>query len=129
MERGMQNKDYLLHLIAELSNYCLDSKPQRMVISLHQEEDGMHLSVLDDHRRSEKELEEMSRSLNTSARPELAEYYGAMSGSDLLGRARLDLIGWQVKHADVTRTNEGTKIDLWLGSDRFDPTRFNMPPS
>jgi hypothetical protein len=50
-----------------------------------------------------------------------------MAGSDLVGSARLNLIGWQVKHADVTRTGNGTKIDLWLGSDRFDSSRFTIP--
>jgi hypothetical protein len=123
----MVNKEYLVRLIAEVSNYFLGSKPQRMVISLHHEEDGMHLSILDDRSRTDAELSDMTKSLNTAARPELADYYGAMGGSDILGSARLDLIGWQIKHADVARTAEGTKIDLWLGSDRFDPSRFNMP--
>lgn len=123
----MENKEYLVRLISEVSNYILDGKPRRMVISLHQEEDGMHLSVLDDQRRSEAELADMTRALNTATRPEMAEYYGSMGGSDLLGSARLNLIGWQVKHADVSLTDDGTKIDLWLGSDRFDPSRFSIP--
>jgi hypothetical protein len=50
-----------------------------------------------------------------------------MAGSDLIGAARLNLIGWQIKHSDVNRTNEGTKIDLWLGSDRFDSRKFDIP--
>jgi len=123
----MKNKEFLMHLISEVSNYILDGDPGRMVLSLHREDDGMHLCVLDDHKRPEEELEDMSKSLNAAARPELAEYYGTMGGSDLLGSARLNLIGWQVKRADVSRTAEGTKIDLWLGSERFDSTHFNIP--
>jgi len=98
-----------------------------MVISLHQQEDGMHLCVLDDHVRSDTELEEISNALNTPARPEMADYYGSMGGSDLLGAARLNLVGWQIKHADVSRIEEGTKIDLWLGSERFDASYFTIP--
>jgi len=127
METDMQNKEFLMHLLAEVSNYILESHPHRMVISLHQETDGMHLCVLDDHKRPDEELDAMTKALNTTARPELAEYYGSMGGSDLLGTARLNLIGWQVKHADVARTEEGTKIDLWLGSDRFDSSHFSIP--
>ena len=123
----MENKEYLVRLISEMSNFILEGKPRRMVVSLHQEEDGMHLSVLDDQRRSEAELADMTRALNASTRPEMAEYYGSMGGSDLLGSARLNLIGWQVKHADVSRTDDGTKVDLWLGSERFDPSRFSIP--
>lgn len=123
----MQTKEYILHLIAEISNYILDPGPNRMVISLHQEEDGLHLSVMDDNQRSDEELEDMARVLNSGSRPELAEYYGTMGGSDLVGAARLDLIGWQVKRADVDRIHGGTKVDLWLGSDRFDSTKFSIP--
>ena len=123
----MQNKEYLLHLIGEISSYILEDKPRRMVIRLHQEEDGMHLSIVDNHVRSDTELEEITKALNPTARPELAEYYGAMGGSDMLGAARLNLVGWQIKHADVSRTKEGTKIDLWMGSKRFDASYFNIP--
>ena len=125
----MENKEYLIHLLAEVSNYILERHPHRMVISLHQEADGMHLCVLDDCKRPDSELEAMSRALNTTARPELADYYCSMGGSDLLGTARLSLIGWQVKHADVSRIDDGTKIDLWLGSERFDASYFNIPTS
>lgn len=123
----MQNKEYLLTLIGEISNYILESQPHRMVISLHQQEDGMHLAVMDDHVRSDTDLEDISKALNTAARPEMADYYGSMGGSDMLGAARLRLVGWKIKHADVSRTQEGTKIDLWLGSERFDASYFTIP--
>ncbi len=123
----MQSKEYLLHIIGEISNYILESKPRRMVISLHQEDDGMHLSVVDNNVRTDNELHEINKALNTGTRPEFAEYYGTMGGSDMLGAARLNIIGWQIKHADVSRTLSGTKIDLWVGSDRFDASYFNIP--
>ena len=123
----MQNKEYLLHIIGEISNYILESKPSRMVISLHQEDDGMHFAVVDNHIRTDDELEDISKALNTGTRPELAEYYGSMGGGDMFGTARLNLIGWQIKHADVTRTHSGTKLDLWVGSERFDASYFNIP--
>jgi len=123
----MQSKEYLLHIIGEISNYILESKPRRMVISLHQEDDGMHLSVVDNNVRTDSELQEINKALNTGTRPEFAEYYGTMGGSDMLGTARLNIIGWQIKHADVSRTQSGTKIDLWVGSDRFDASYFNIP--
>ncbi|MFW5801885.1 MAG: hypothetical protein ACOCVC_07610 [Spirochaeta sp.] len=123
----MKNREYLIHLLAEISNYILEGQPTRMVISLHQEKDGVHLCVIDSQKRSDEEIAAIHNDLNTSARPELAEYYGSMGGSDLVGKARLNLIGWQVKHADVSRTNEGTKIDLWLGGDKFDPSLFSIP--
>lgn len=126
-EDEVKTKDYIMHLLAEISNFILEAKPSRMVISLHQEEDGLHLSILDNTPRSEAALAKIRDALNMSSRPELAEYYGSMAGTDLVGAARLNLIGWQVKHADVLKHDSGTKIDLWLGSDRFDSRHFNMP--
>lgn len=123
----MKTKEYIMHLLAEMSNYILDAKPMRMVISLHQEPDGLHLSVMDSTVRKDSELEAITRALNTTARPEMAEYYGHMAGNDLVGSARLNLIGWQVKKADVERIEGGTKIDLWLGSERFDSAKFSLP--
>ena len=123
----MENKEYLLQLISQISNFILEDEPQRMVISMHQEEDGLHLCVVDNTERTDDELADISEALNSAERPELAEYYGSMGGSDLLGSARLNLIGWQIKCAAVSRTGSGTKIDLWLGGDRFDSSYFTMP--
>ncbi len=120
-------KDYLLHLIGEISHFILDSDPNRMVVSLHQEKDGVHLCFLDDNFRSEAEIESIKTALNSAKRPELAGYYGSMAGQDLLGSARLNLIGWQVKHGEVSVTDSGTRIDLWIGGENFDPSRFNIP--
>lgn len=122
----MKRRDFLLHLISEVSHFVLDGDPSRMVVSLHQEEDGLHLAIFDDTPRSEEELESIRRSLKRSDRPELAGYYGTMAGFNMLGRARLDLIGWQVKAATVGRTDSGTQIDLWMGGDRFDPDKFSL---
>jgi hypothetical protein len=122
---SVKRKEYIMHLLTEISNFILDAKPSRMVISLHQEPDGLHLSVMDSTVRKDAELESITRVLNTSSRPEMADYYGHMAGNDLVGAARLDLIGWQVKKADVGRIEGGTKIDLWLGSERFDIARFS----
>jgi len=120
-------KEYILHLIGEIARYILDGDPSRMVISLHREQDGIHLAILDNNPRSEKEIESIRSALNPERRPELSEYYGIMAGHDLLGSSRLNLVGWQVKHAEVSRTQEGTKIDLWLGGENFDSSVFSIP--
>ncbi|MDF1568582.1 MAG: hypothetical protein P1P77_11245 [Spirochaetaceae bacterium] len=123
----MKRKDLILKLIGEMTSYVLDKDPMRMVISLHQEEDGLHMAIIDDSPRTDQEIADLERTLNSRKRPELAAYYGAMTGHDLLGSSRLDLMGWQIKHSDVTRMGEGTKIDLWLGGDRFDSRNFTIP--
>ncbi len=122
----MKRTDFLLHLISEVSHFVLDANPMRMVISLHQEEDGLHLSIFDDTPRSDAELESIRASLKNPNRPELAGYYGTMAGHDMLGAARLDLIGWQIKAATVGKTDSGTQIDLWMGGDRFNPDNFSL---
>ncbi|MBN2655619.1 MAG: hypothetical protein JXR86_01060 [Spirochaetales bacterium] len=123
----MKRKDFILHLIGEISSYILEGDPMRMVISLHQEEDGLHLCIIDDNEHSDEELKKIDKALNSRKRPELASYYGAMTGHDLLGSSRLNLLGWQLKHCDVARTGSGIKIDLWLGGDRFDSRKFSIP--
>lgn len=116
----MKNKDDVLHLIGEISNYLLESGPGRMVLSIRQEPNGTHLCAMDDTERSTEEIAAMREALNAGIRPELAEYYGSMGGSDLLGAARLNLIGWQVGRSEVSRIEGGTKIDLWMDGDQFD---------
>lgn len=123
----MRRRELVTHLISEISSYVLEGDPMRMVISLHQEEDGLHLSVMDDAPHTDEEIEQMEKDLNSQKRPELAGYYGAMTGRDLLGASRLNLLGWQVKHTDITRIDKGIKIDFWLGGDRFDSRQFNIP--
>jgi hypothetical protein len=109
----MKRRDFLLHLISEVSHFVLDGDPSRMVISLHQEEDGLHLAIFDDTPRSDEDLESIRRSLQSTDRPEWAGYYGTMAGFNMLGRARLDLVS-------------GTQIDLWMGGDRFNPNKFSL---
>lgn len=83
--------------------------------------------MLDGVKRSDDGQASMTKTLNAWDRPELAEYYGTMAGSHLVGHARLNIIGWQVKKADVSRTDTGTRVDLWLGGDRFDSSRYSFP--
>lgn len=123
----MKSTEYILHVLGEIAHYVLQSNPSRMVISLHRETDGLHLCVVDSCERSDEELATMTAALNAAKRPEMGGYYGAMCGTDLVGEARLNLIGWQIKKADVSRADSGTKIDLWVGGDRFDPDKFSIP--
>ncbi|MDA3957529.1 hypothetical protein [Oceanispirochaeta sp.] len=123
----MKRKDLILNLIGEISNYLLDDDPMRLVVSLHQEKDGLHLCILDDNKHNEEELDSMRKALNSRKRPELAGYYGAMTGHDMLGSARLDLLGWQVKHCDVVQSDSGIKIDLWFGGEDFQSDQFTIP--
>lgn len=123
----MKRKEQILHLISGIANYILEDEPRRMVISLHQEKDGLHISVMDDNEHSDEEISKIEHDLNSDKRPELSSYYGAMTGQDLLGNTRLDLLGWQVKHSDVSRIDKGIKIDLWMGGERFQSDKFNMP--
>ncbi len=128
----LKKKEILLHMIGEMAHFILDTNPSRMVISLHQEEDGIHLCVIDDKPRTDKEIQKIRESLNCVRRPELAGYYGIMAGQEMIGAARLNLIGWHVKHADVNRVdkkreNSGIKIDLWLGGENFKSDNFTIP--
>ncbi len=126
----MKRKEYLVHLISEVSSFILQGNPRKMVVSLHQEADGIHLAVIDDKPRSEAEIKDIERSLNAARRPELAGYYGEMAGHDLLGSARLNLVGWQITHADVMRTPEGgVMLNLWVGGEDFEYAKFNIGSS
>ena len=122
-----QRNELLLHLIGEVGHFILESNPGRMVINLHLEDDGFHLTVLDDVERSDQQIEDLNNALRATQRPELAGYYGSMAGLEMLGDARLNLVGLQVKGAQIAKRDGGTKIDLWLGDDRFDPTKFSIP--
>ncbi|HOI21786.1 hypothetical protein SDC9_10199 [bioreactor metagenome] len=125
----MKRREFLVHLISELSSFLLQGQPRKMVISLHQEADGIHLAVIDDRARSEVEVKAIERALNASRRPELAGYYGQMAGHDLLGSARLNLVGWQIKHADVLKNpGGGVMLNLWIGGEDFEYTKFSIDP-
>jgi hypothetical protein len=124
----MNRKEYILHLIGEVAHYILDGEPSHVVISLHQEQDGLHLVALDDTPRTDEEIRNIELALHAGSRPELAGYYGGMAGLDLLGSGRLNLIGWQVKQADVNRVGTTTRINLWLGAEGYVPPP-DKPPS
>jgi hypothetical protein len=121
-----KRQDLILHLIGEMANYVLRRDPKKMMISLHQEEDGMHLCVVDHSKHSDEEIAELKKMMNSEKRPELAGYYGEMVGHDFLGKSRLDLIGWQVKKVDVSRWGGGIMIDIWMGGSNFQKSQFNM---
>lgn len=124
----MEKAELITQLISGISSYMLQKNPMRLVLSLHQEEDGLHLSVMNDAPHTDAERKQMEKDLNSHKRPELASYYGAMTGHDLLGASSLNLLGWQVKHTDVTKIdNNGIKIDFWLGGERFDSRNFSIP--
>ncbi|MCX8013311.1 MAG: hypothetical protein N3A02_03355, partial [Rectinema sp.] len=81
----MKRQELYVQMITEMAHFLLQANPRKMVISLHQEEDGFHIAAIDDRPRTEKEIEEMRHSLMVQQRPELAAYYGTMMGHDLLG--------------------------------------------
>lgn len=122
-----KRNELVLQLIGEIGHFILDSDPNRMVINLHLEESGFHLAILDDVERSNEEIESINKSFHGSQRPELAGYYGSMAGLEMLGSARLNLVGWQVKGGRASKREGGTQIDLWLGGDKFDSSKFNIP--
>lgn len=123
----MKNRqDLILHLIGEMANHVLKKNPKKMMISLHQEEDGMHLCVVDHSKHTDAEIAKLEKMMNSRKRPELSGYYGEMVGHDFLGSSRLDLIGWQVKKVDISRWGEGIMIDIWMGGSNFQKSQFNM---
>ncbi|HPC38244.1 MAG TPA: hypothetical protein PLF21_02920 [Exilispira sp.] len=123
----MKQVEMIVKIISEVAHFILQEDPNRMVISLHKEKDGIHLAILDDKKRSKKEIENLKRTISIGQRPELSGYYGNLAGNNLLGEARLDLIGWQVKYIDLNETRDGLKIDIWVGSEDFDKDKFNIP--
>ncbi|MCX7775317.1 MAG: hypothetical protein N2067_04380 [Spirochaetaceae bacterium] len=123
----MQRQELYIVLISELAHFVLEGNPRKMVISLHQEADGIHIAIMDDRPRTDKEMEEIEHRLHMQQRPELAAYYGTMMGHDLLGSARLEMIGWQVKGVKVERIPDGgVMINLWMGSEGFNPREFSL---
>lgn len=123
----MKQVEMIVKIISEVAHFILQEDPNRMVISLHKEKGGIHLAILDDKKRSKKEIENLKRTISIGQRPELSGYYGNLAGNNLLGEARLDLIGWQVKFIDLNETRDGLKIDIWVGSEDFDNDKFNIP--
>ncbi len=123
----MKRKEFLLQLIGELSNYLLEGMPRRVVLSVHQEADGIHISAMDDTPHSDQEVEVITHALQGEKRPELSGYYGHMIGHDLFSPARLELLGLQVKHGEVNRSENGIRIDILLGGEQFDSSNFELP--
>lgn len=124
----MDKRELIHHLIGGMSAHLLEKEPSRLVISLHQEEDGFHLTIIDDSTYTDEEVEHIEKALNSEKRPELAGYYGEMTEQGFFGNIRLDLLGWKVKHADIKKVrNRGIHIDLWMGSESFQSEQFTIP--
>lgn len=125
----MKRQEFILHLITEMSSFILDGDPSRMDISLYQEKDGIHLSIMDNIPRTDEEISEIHTTLNKAKRPELAGYYGSMMGHDLLGKSRLHLLGWQIKTGYISRHNGGIKIDIFVGNENYEPEPITQKSS
>ena len=122
-----QRNELILHLIGEVGHYLLESEPKNLAINLHLEMDGFHLSIQDDRERSEEEIEAMNASIHHTQRPELAGYYGSMAGLEMVGSARLNLVGWQIHRGEVRQVESGTRVDLVLGTDDYDIANSPFP--
>jgi len=123
----MKQHELYVQLISELAHYLLRNDPKKMVISMHLEADGFHIAAIDDYPHSDQEIMEIEHSLRMHQRPEMASYYGTMLGHDLLGNARLELIGYQIKGVKVEKVPEGgIMINIWIGSENFNPAMFTI---
>lgn len=125
----MKRNEFLLHLITDMSSFILEGNPSRMDISLYQEKDGIHLSIMDNIPRTDEEISDIQNTLNKEKRPELSGYYGSMMGHDLLDKSRLQFIGWQIKKGEVSRYKEGIKIEIFVGNERFEDGAANRQSS
>ena len=87
----MKRKDFLGRLIGELTNFMLEGNPLRLVVSLHQEDDGAHISFFDDRPRSEKELDQIRKASHPKYRGSASDV--AKAGINLLNETGLLLEG------------------------------------
>ena len=123
----MKRKKFLSRLIGEMTGFLLESNPLRLVVSLHQEEDGAHITFFDDTQRTDAEIKRIKEALNPKkVRPELADYYGAMAERHAQHRCPSQAHRLADRHATVSNSESGIKIDLWLGSDAFNPQDFTV---
>ncbi|MCX8058610.1 MAG: hypothetical protein N3A58_04255 [Spirochaetes bacterium] len=124
----MKNQELISQIVSEILHFLLSFDPKNIVISVHQEKDGVHICIIDDLKRSKEEIEKIKNSLYAEYRPEVAGYYGNLIGYDLLGKTNLSLLGWDVKYINFEDTKkDGIKIDIWIGSSEFDPKKFTIP--
>jgi hypothetical protein len=122
----VNKKEFLLHLIGEMSNFFLEGNPAKMVISLHKEPDGLHLrfsTITNGPPKSWIWYDPPQQQPKTGT----GGYYGNLAGFDFLGGARLDLVGLADQTRGCGSIDRGTRIDLWLGGSGFDPTNFSIP--
>jgi hypothetical protein len=123
----MKQEEMIIKIISEVAHFILQKDPSKMVISLHKEKEGIHLAIFDNVVRTEDEIKKIKNRISVGQKPELSSYYGNLAGNDLLGEARLDLIGWQVKFIDVINRGNGIQIDIWIGSENFERNKFTIP--
>lgn len=124
----MKNQELISQIVSEILHFILSFNPKNVVISVHQEKDGVHICIIDDLKRTKEEIEKIKSSFYNENRPEVAGYYGNLIGYDLIGKTNLSLLGWEVKYINFEDTKkDGIKIDIWLGSSEFDPKKFTIP--
>jgi anti-sigma regulatory factor (Ser/Thr protein kinase) len=110
----LEEKQKIAHVLSELVSYALDCEPQKVTIAIEDLEDVIQVTV-EDHgaRRDLNECRQAERSLNTSTRNELRDYYSGLAGEEHLGRCTLRIVGMLVDGGSVEQIEGATRITVW----------------
>ncbi|MBC7248976.1 MAG: sensor histidine kinase [Anaerolineae bacterium] len=110
----IKQKRKIVSLLDELLYYALQADPQKVVVTIEDQEGEIRITVEDDGaQRSEEECRQAECILNAPCRNEMKDYYSGLAGEETVGLGRLQVVGMMIDGARVEPGDKGTRLSVW----------------
>jgi signal transduction histidine kinase len=114
----LREKQKIVHMLDELLNYALRSRPKKVTITIEELEDRVQITVEDmGIKLSESECKKVQHFLNSPSRNEMREYYGGLAGEETLDPRNLRIVGMMVDGGQLENCQSGARLSVWWKPD------------
>lgn len=110
----LHQKQKITHVLDELLQYVLKSKPQRVAIDIEDLGDRVKITIEESGaRQSASECLQAQCFLNAPRRSELQDYYSGLAGEETIGPCDLRIVRMMVDGGCIEPSESGAKISVW----------------
>ena len=109
-----KQKARITHVLHELLHYALEAKTSRLVVTIEELDDQVHLTVEETGiPATPKQIRQANQLLNAPERSELSDYYSGLAGEETCTVCDLRVVALMVDGGHVEASDTGTRIRVW----------------
>ena len=110
----LKQKQKITHLVDELLHYVLETKPEKVVITIQDLPDRVQMSIEQVGTPcNEQESRRVECLLNAPQRNELRDYYSGLAGEEDCGSCNLRVVRMLIDGGHIEPTERGTRLTVW----------------